>query len=135
MPPSLGSSSKQMNETGNKSSLSVDERKVSNSTQAIIKIEGNNRSNFIVGEGNGSRIYGKGGNDYLLSGISKDLISGGNGADVFLYSAVRQSKRGPGRRDKILDFNPDEGDRIDFSNVNFGIWKNDINEFNFIGSE
>ena len=135
MSPSLGSSSKQIIEDRKQSFLSKDVREELNLTQATIKVKGNNRSNYIVGEVNGSKMYGKGGNDFLASGPSKNWLSGGNGADVFSYSAVRQSKRGPKRRDIILDFNPAEGDLIDFSQVNLGNWKNDIKKFSFIGSE
>lgn len=51
-------------------------------------------------------LNGGAGDDWLSGGLGDDNLSGGSGADIFALS------RG---RDRILDFNTQEGDRISFS--------------------
>jgi serralysin len=68
------------------------------------------------------RLFGDDGNDRLSGGIGVDQVSGGPGADVFSTgqqtpdgNIVYESGVGKGNRDRIVDFNRAEGDRIDFS--------------------
>lgn len=52
------------------------------------------------------QLNGGGGDDWLSGGMGDDQLRGGNGADTFALS------RG---RDRILDFNSKQGDRISFA--------------------
>ncbi|MFC3077023.1 calcium-binding protein [Phenylobacterium terrae] len=69
------------------------------------------------GAGNGADnyLYGLGGNDTLDGGAGADHLHGGAGGDRFVVSsAAHSSAAAP---DRVLDFNPGEGDLIDVSAV------------------
>jgi beta-glucanase (GH16 family) len=59
-------------------------------------------------------IFGYGGNDSLEGRKGDDILSGGIGADVFLY------KSGPTGHDVILDFDPASGDVVRISKTILG---------------
>ncbi|MEL6164014.1 MAG: transporter substrate-binding domain-containing protein, partial [Cyanobacteria bacterium J06628_3] len=69
-------------------------------------------------------MLGNDGNDLLVGGLGKDFLNGGSGADVFYFGSSNEGF------DKILDFNPEQGDKIQVSASGFGI--NDLSGFRFI---
>lgn len=69
-------------------------------------------------------LLGNQGNDILIGGLGKDLLNGGSGADVFYFGSENQGF------DTILDFNPQQGDKIQVSGSGFGI--TDLSGFRFI---
>ncbi|MBD2505061.1 beta strand repeat-containing protein [Anabaena azotica] len=67
--------------------------------------------NDIISGGDGNDLlYGDADNDTLSGGAGGDTLTGGLGADRFVYSNVGDSLLGT--PDRIIDFNPVEGDRI-----------------------
>lgn len=91
------------------------------------KLFGDAGDNTIKGKAGNDVLKGMAGNDLLDGGKGNDSLAGGEGADIFIF----------GRRygtDKIIDFDPDEGDVIDLSAavgiVNFrDLMRNHLSEF------
>jgi autotransporter-associated beta strand protein len=72
------------------------------------KLIGDAGDNTINGKAGNDTLKGMAGNDRLDGGKGNDSMTGGAGADLFVF----------GRRygsDKVINFNPDEGDVIDLS--------------------
>jgi hypothetical protein len=57
-------------------------------------------------------LDGKAGNDSLTGGLGADILTGGSGADRFIYSNWSDSLFGSQTQDRIRDFNPEQGDRL-----------------------
>jgi Ca2+-binding RTX toxin-like protein len=64
---------------------------------------------IIVGTNKKDKITGSSEGEILAGGAGKNVLKGGGGSDGFLLDAKGFGKK---HADKILDFNPDEGDRI-----------------------
>ena len=85
-------------------------------------LSGGDGDDTLVGRGGRDRLLGFGGNDTLIGGKGSDTLTGGAGADRFVCSGRTQqaafSQSQLANLDRILDFNPVEGDRIqlDFDN-------------------
>lgn len=86
------------------------------------KMHGNEGNDFLyAGEGRDSLEGGPGedtleagdGDDVIVGGTDKDSMLGNEGADTFLYRAGH----GDGSVDRIGDFNPQEGDKLDLSEM------------------
>jgi Ca2+-binding RTX toxin-like protein len=76
-----------------------------------------------------SLIYGGDGNDTLIFGSGRDWMSGGAGADTFVYDTL-----GGFRGDVIRDFSSAQGDRIDLSAIDAdGDAGNGRTAFHFVG--
>jgi Ca2+-binding RTX toxin-like protein len=75
-----------------------------------MRIHGTGKGELIVGTVGDDSIDGGGGNDTIVSGAGTDWVTGGHGADTFVMTTQSQFT-------VITDFNPAEGDRIEF---NFG---------------
>jgi hypothetical protein len=71
----------------------------------------------IRGDGAADRIAGLDGNDAITGGGGADTLTGGGGADRFVYAAPGDSGTGAGTFDRITDFAPAQGDRIDLSAI------------------
>ena len=69
---------------------------------------------LIAGAGD-DRVEGGDGDDVLIGGSGLDRLLGGAGADLFVFNAVSDSRNDA--RDRILDFDSAEGDRIDLSAI------------------
>jgi surface adhesion protein len=74
----------------------------------LIGFRGDDR--LVSGRGNNVLIGGQG-NDTLISGRGSDTLAGGPGADDFVFTTANKS------RDLIVDFNPQQGDRINLSQI------------------
>jgi Ca2+-binding RTX toxin-like protein len=73
-------------------------------------LAGNGNDTLNGGKGN-DILFGQGGNDILIGGEGDDILYGGAGADVFVWQNSDLGK------DKIMDFNIAQGDRIDLSGL------------------
>jgi Ca2+-binding RTX toxin-like protein len=89
---------------------------------------GGGKDNIYGGDGN-DQLYGDDGNDYLQGGAGNDIlngdagndilasasgtdtITGGAGADTIVFNYAADSRPGDGI-DTVMDFHPEEGDRI-----------------------
>ncbi|MGD1700455.1 hypothetical protein [Dapis sp. BLCC M229] len=103
-----------------------------------------NTVDILIGDDSGNYIYGNGGNDYMYGGLRGDALLGSRGNDVLLggdgddYIAGMEDSDilvgGAGADsfgfqyydsvsgvDRILDFNPSEGDSIVISKSLYGI--------------
>ena len=86
---------------------------------AVVSYEKDMYDVLYGGEGD-DEIYGGGGDDTLIGVSGSDFLVGGEGADTFQFNSVEDSRPG-GKRDVITDFNGEEGDRIDLSNIQTAI--------------
>jgi serralysin len=59
----------------------------------------------LTGSRFADELTGDGSTNRLTGAAGPDLLTGGPGSDRFYYNALRDSPPGPGRRDKIADFN------------------------------
>ena len=76
---------------------------------------------MIVGTGKKDKITGASADEVLTGGKGKDVLKGGGGSDGFLFDAKAFGRK---QADKILDFNPDEGDSILVDKEVFDLGKN-----------
>ena len=76
-------------------------------------VEGDARggNDTLIGGKGDDILYGQGGDDILIGGEGDDILYGGTGADTFVW------QEGDLGNDVIMDFNADEGDRIDLSDL------------------
>lgn len=96
-------------------------------------LEGNQGNDQLEGGDGQDTIYGNEDNDWIVAGSSNDIIvggtgddilNGGTGADVFFFNSPNDGF------DTILDFDPEQGDKIQISASGFGI--SDLSGFRFI---
>ena len=96
------------------------------------RITGSSANNSLTSGVGDDRLSGLAGDDMLIGGLGQDYLIGGEGADTFVFSgfAVEDSdldgvlEVGAGSSaatvnaaDRIMDFNAQQGDRIDLSRV------------------
>ncbi|WP_300657135.1 calcium-binding protein, partial [Pseudomonas sp.] len=74
-------------------------------------ISGGAGQDSLNGGAGNDTLDGGTGNDILIGGAGDDILLGGTGADSFVWQA------GDTGKDKILDFNIGEGDRIDLRDL------------------
>ena len=71
-------------------------------------IAGLGGNDVLFGDSGDDLMNGGAGDDFLSGGFGNDQLTGESGADTFVYSSAAEGE------DLILDFNADEGDRLDF---------------------
>ena len=86
------------------------------SGSAAINGTGNALANTITGNGAANILNGAAGADRLIGGPGNDTLTGGLGADIFRFDAALRSTT---NRDRITDFNPAQGDRLQLENAVF----------------
>jgi len=72
-------------------------------------IEGGN--DILDGGAGNDTLYGEGGDDIIIMGLGADTAYGGKGADVFAITLV------DGQVDRIVDFDCDQGDTLNVTDV------------------
>ena len=92
-----------------------------NGNELANTIYGNGKANSIHGWGQSDWIFGGDGNDWIsgddgndliIGGAGRDELIGGTGIDTFQWSSRSESGVSTKTMDKIFDFNPQEGDKI-----------------------
>jgi VCBS repeat-containing protein len=84
-------------------------------TQAGMTINGTDQGEILIGGSGDDTIYGGAGDDLIIAGVGSDNLYGGAGADIFIY---RAGDILPNTADVYRwDFNPGEGDRLDFRDL------------------
>jgi serralysin len=78
------------------------------------RLIGNQADNELTGNGRGDKISGRDGADHLFGGRGIDTLWGGVDADVFVFTALFESRVGK-YRDVIKDFSTLQGDQIDLT--------------------
>lgn len=81
-------------------------------------LKGNQDNDWLMGEGE---------EDILIGGQGVDLLNGGDGADVFYFNTPSDGN------DLILDFDPDQGDKIQISRLGFNTPS--LEDFSFLAGE
>jgi Ca2+-binding RTX toxin-like protein len=91
------------------------------SAGGLDSVYGNDGSDILRSDGDGTELFGGAGNDQLIGGIGRDTLvgesgrdtmTGGGGADVFVFDAAALDKR-----DIVTDFSQAENDRVDLSAI------------------
>jgi hypothetical protein len=77
------------------------------------RLNGLGGDDYLSGGLGNDRLFGGDGNDTLVGGAGADQLTGGSGADVFLFNVLSDLDR----PDRILDFDPAEGDLIDLRGI------------------
>ncbi|SER97767.1 type I secretion C-terminal target domain (VC_A0849 subclass), partial [Pseudomonas sp. NFACC02] len=75
---------------------------------------GGNGDDILFGQGGNDILNGGNGNDLLIGGKGNDTLTGGAGADTFAWKAGDTNSGG---FDVIKDFNSNEGDKLDLSDL------------------
>ncbi|MGF2033818.1 MAG: transporter substrate-binding domain-containing protein [Nostoc sp. CmiVER01] len=88
------------------------------------EIAGGSGDDILNGNEDNDWLVADDGNDILIGGTGDDILNGGDGADVFFLNSPEDGF------DTILDFNPQEGDKIQISSKGFGV--TNLNDFRFI---
>ena len=97
-------------------------------------VSGSLGSDEIRGGRGADLLRGEAGDDVLVGGRGRDKLFGGDGANVFRYKSIRQSKPGAAHRDVIADFHGGR-DRIDLSGIDARLDKKGDQPFHFIGQQ
>jgi len=87
-------------------------------------LEGGFGNDLLKGNQDNDWLMGGPGEDILMGGKGVDLFNGGDGADIFYFNAPSEGG------DLILDFNPDEGDKIQISAIGFNT--NSLEDFSIL---
>lgn len=78
---------------------------------------------ILYGNGGNDFLWGEAGDDDLYGGTGADVLFGGNGADDFFFTSTDAI-------DEIIDFETEDGDRLDISNILVGFGGgDDIDDF------
>jgi Ca2+-binding RTX toxin-like protein len=94
---------------------------------------GNSGANMLLGAAANDTINGAGGNDIIEGGAGKDVLTGGTGTDLFVF---RDGDFGntANLADKISDFTPADGDKIDLHFIDSNTLAAGNQGFSFIGT-
>lgn len=109
--------------------ISIENADGSNAGDVIF---GSNVKNVLKGLAGNDSIAGRGGNDVLVGGLGHDLLQGDSGADRFDFNFRAESAVGA-NRDVVLDFNHNQGDRIDVRDIDANTTQAGNQAFTFIG--
>ena len=80
---------------------------------AANELRGGAGDDTIRGRAGNDRLLGDDGADTLSGGLGADRLTGGAGADLFVLKRITQSTVAASGRDRITDFNAEDGDLID----------------------
>jgi Ca2+-binding RTX toxin-like protein len=86
----------------------------------------------IFGENGDDRLISSRGKNIIVGGLDKDTMSGGAGADKFVFDDLAESAVGA-NRDLITDFQHNQHDKIDLHSIDANVVSLD-EAFHFIGS-
>lgn len=99
---------------------------------SIENLTGSNSADQLTGNSGVNTLTGLSGNDTLIGGRGADVLSGGSGADRFVYTSVLDST--VSAADRITDFAPSLGDKIDLSQIDANTALSGNQAFSFVGS-
>lgn len=85
----------------------------------IENVVGSNYNDTITGNAQANKIEAGDGNDNLYGAGGLDILTGGSGADTFIFEANTAF----GNVDTITDFNAGAGDKLDIANILEGFYE------------
>ncbi|MGV3549916.1 hypothetical protein [Rhizobium sp.] len=88
----------------------------------------------MLGAGNDT-FKGWNGDELINGGLGKDKLTGGKGADTFIFNTVEDSGKTKGTADTITDFRFKEGDILDLSGIDARSADEADQKFKFIGNK
>lgn len=97
------------------------------------RLFGDDDDDVLIGGNGNDRLVGGEDDDVLVGGMGRDVLIGSQGADRFVFTGALESVPGPAR-DRIIDFAPAEGDRIDVSGFDADANTGADDGFTFIGT-
>lgn len=83
--------------------------------------------NELHGSGGDDHLVGSQGDDILYGGAGSDILTGGLGSDTFAWTLPDAGSASQPAVDTITDFNLQQGDRLDLSDMLGGVSGSDIN--------
>ena len=83
----------------------------------LVTLHGSAHGGTVDGGAGNDTIVGDAGNSILVGGAGNDVLTGGTGADTFVWRANDAGTAEAPSKDVITDFNVDEGDKLDLSNL------------------
>jgi Ca2+-binding RTX toxin-like protein len=104
---------------------------------------GDDNDNWIWASGGDDVLKGYGGDDELdggadddtlIGGTGRDVLEGDDGADTFVWNFTDETGVAPLTADFVIDFDFDEGDRIDLSGIDADVYADGNQAFTFIGT-
>ncbi len=96
------------------------------------RLDGGKGNDYLSGGSGNDTLAGGDGDDRLFGGAGWDRLTGGAGIDHFIFDSTAESTRAA--RDRIMDFNAAEGDRIDLDRIDADTTSSDSYDlFTFIG--
>jgi Ca2+-binding RTX toxin-like protein len=99
-------------------------------------LTGNYVDNVLKGLGGNDNLFGGYGDDRLVGGGGVDVLEGGYGADTFVFGqddVWAKNLKSNRYAEKILDFDPREGDRTDLRSIDANETRDGNQKFNFVG--
>ncbi|WDZ81579.1 calcium-binding protein (plasmid) [Ensifer adhaerens] len=85
-------------------------------------LEGRAGNDTLRGGSGSNQLFGGEGDDILSGGDTTDVLSGGAGADTFVWVGQAGNTQGV---DRIVDFDAEGGDVIEFTAHSYGMWDYD----------
>ncbi|RZR28492.1 Ig-like domain-containing protein [Vibrio vulnificus] len=110
-------------------SQNASEFDVSRTNDKIDDLKGGTGNDILFGQGGDDLLDGGLGDDYLLGGagsdlliggLGNDILTGGDGADIFKWVDMETA------RDRVIDFNVSQGDKLDLADLFDDMSKADI---------
>lgn len=92
------------------------------------RLIGGTGQDLLAGDAGNDTLSGGDDHDVIIGGGGTDRLIGGAGADLFVFQALTDSRATGGGADRIVDFNREDGDRIELSSLASG-------PVSFIGTE
>lgn len=117
--------------TGVRVSLAGEFARSDQATMKLIdfeKVVGARGRDVLIGDDQVNTLVGRGGRDVLIGGEGRDRLVGGAGADRFRFVTIEAD------RDRIVDFNQSQNDRIDLRRLDADILSSGDQEFTFLGN-
>lgn len=99
-----------------------------------IRLDSNTES-VIWGTDGDDTVNGSDGNDVIIGGAGDDTLFGGDGADTFKWNLGDEGEVGGAAVDTVMDFNTEEGDKLDIADLLQGENEGNIGSYIFAEQE
>jgi Ca2+-binding RTX toxin-like protein len=102
------------------------------------RLDGGAGDDILLGGPEDDSLFGRDGDDFVRGDLGRDSLTGNAGSDTFFFSDVNleyESGVGKGNRDRIIDFNGAEGDRIDVSDMDADLTADFDQAFSFVAGD